>query len=430
MRWKSCLREMALLAIFITSLALVPDAWAGGKEKVLYAFKGGNDGTAPVGALVADASGNLYGVTLSGGINGTGTVFQLAPSGKSWKETVLHTFGSGNDGAEPYNLTLGDAGKIYGTTVAGGGAQQLCSEGCGTVFALTRDAQGKWSEKVIHRFKPEQGDGAGPYGALILDASGTLYGTTSQGGTGSCNGGCGTVFEMTSGKGKQWTEQVLYSFAGGGDGSWLYGGLLMNAKGDTMYGTTGEGGQYGNGTIFQIALSGGTWTKTTLYNFRGYPTDGETPGDSSLIFDNVGNLYGTTAYGGTHACGCCGCGTVFELHSSNGHWSERILHDFSGEKDDRYPFGPILGGNGHLYGTTSGQINGQTGTVFELIPASEKKHEWQEQVVYGFRRGNDGYAPSGGVVRRAGDLYGVASFGGDLSCGEGYGCGVIFEITP
>ncbi len=426
MRRKPCSKMMVVLATLAIALVLVPSSWAADKEKVLYSFKGGTDGTTPVGTLAADVAGNLYGVTLSGGMNGTGTAFKLTRSSKVWKETVLHTFGSGNDGANPYNVILDRAGNVYGTTAIGGGAQKLCSEGCGTVFALTRNARGKWSERIIHRFKPGQGDGAGPYGVLILDASGNIYGTTSQGGTGSCNGGCGTVFEMTPRKGNEWSERVLYSFAGGDDGSWPYAGLLVDAKGN-MYGTTGEGGQYDNGTVFQMVLSGRIWTKTTLYSFRGYPSDGETPGDSSLIFDKAGNLYGTTAYGGTHACGCCGCGTVFELHSSNGQWSEGVLHDFTGRKDDRYPFGPVFDGAGHLYGTTSGQINGQAGTVFELIPSSE---EWKEQVVYGFRRGRDGYAPSGGVVRRAGDLYGVAAFGGDLNCGEGYGCGVIFEVIP
>ncbi len=348
MRRKSCLKVAAILAILTMALASAPGARGAGKEKVLYAFKGGNDGTTPIGVLVADAAGNLYGVTLSGGAYGAGTVFELTRSGKAWMEVVLHAFGAVDDGADPYNLIIDGSGKIYGTTVAGGGAQELCSEGCGTVFALTRNSKGRWSEQVIHRFKPSQGDGSGPYGMLIRDASGNIYGTTSQGGTGSCNGGCGTVFEMRRGKGSAWNAGVLYSFLGSDDGSWLYGGLVMDAKG-TMYGTTGEGGPNNSGTVFQMALSGGKWVKTTLYSFGGYP-DGETPTDSSLVLGKSGNLYGTTQNGGSYACGCCGCGTVFELSGSNGEWTESILHDFTGKKDEAYPFGPILDGAGDLYG--------------------------------------------------------------------------------
>jgi len=426
MQSKFCLRVAAVLAVLTMAFAPAPGAWAASKEKVLYAFKGGKDGTTPVGVLVADAAGNLYGVTLSGGAYGGGTVFKLTPSGTGWKETVLHAFGNGNDGVNPYNLILDGTGNIYGTTAAGGGAQKLCSEGCGVVYAVTRNSKGNWSEKVIHRFHPEQGDGGAPNGALILDATGNIYGTTTQGGTGSCNGGCGTVFEMSPAKDKGWEERVLYSFAGGDDGSFPYAGLLFDAKGD-MYSTTSEGGPSNNGTVFELAFSGGKWVKNILHSFGGYP-DGELPGSGSLVSDKAGNLYGSTQVGGSYACGCCGCGTVFELQDSNGEWSESILHDFSGKKDDRYPFGPIFDGKGDLYGTTSGSLNGQSGAVFELVPSSG--NQWKERTVYAFRLGSDGYAPSGGVLEKAENLYGVAAEGGDLNCGEGHGCGVVYEIVP
>ena len=413
------------LAILTGPSLSVPDVWAAGKEKVLYAFKGGRDGTTPVGVLVADAAGNLYGVTLSGGAYGGGTVFRLVPSDTGWKESVLHAFGKGDDGVSPYNLVLDGGGSIYGTTAGGGGAQKLCPEGCGVVYAITRDPQGIWSEKVVHRFQPEQGDGSTPNGALILDAKGNIYGTTTQGGTGSCNGGCGTAFEMTPAKDGSWNERVLYSFAGGDDGSFPYAGLLFGANGD-MYGTTSEGGPNNNGTVFQLASSNGKRVKSTLYSFGGYP-DGELPGSSSLVADKAGNLYGTTQVGGSFACGCCGCGTVFELRDLSGEWTENILHDFSGKKDDRYPFGPILDGAGNVCGTTSGSIHGQSGTVFELVASGSG---WKERAVYAFRPGSDGYAPRGGVLERARDLYGVAAFGGDLNCGEGRGCGVVYGIVP
>jgi uncharacterized repeat protein (TIGR03803 family) len=427
MQQKSCSKPIVVFAILTMALVLVPSTQAASNERVLYSFKGGLDGMTPVGTLAADAAGNLYGVTLSGGTYGGGTVFKLTPSGKTWKGVVLHAFGRGNDGVNPYSVTLDSAGNVYGVTAIGGGAQKLCSEGCGTVLELTKDSRGKWSDKIIHRFRPEQGDGAIPEGALILDATGNIYGTTIQGGTGSCNGGCGSVFEMSPAKGNGWNERVLYSFAGGSDGSFPYAGPVFDPHG-SIYGTTYEGGAYGYGTVFRLVESSGQWTEEILYSFGTYP-DGEGPGNSPLILDKKGNLYGTTAYGGSFACGCCGCGTVFALQrSSRGEWPESILHDFSGGKDDRYPFGVIFDEGGDLYGTTSGEINGQKGTVFELVPSSGG--QWKIRVLYGFRGGNDGKAPSGGVVRKAGKLYGVAAFGGDLNCGAGQGCGVVFEVSP
>ena len=123
--------------------ALASASRAASKEKVLYAFKGGNDGEGPAGYPILDASGNLYGATVSGGPYGLGTVFELARSGKGWKESVLHSFGSGNDGANPYGLTIDGSGNMYGTTSIGGGAQKLCSEGCGTGVRFESDV---WEE--------------------------------------------------------------------------------------------------------------------------------------------------------------------------------------------------------------------------------------------------------------------------------------------
>ena len=198
-------------AVLLTTLALTSVSWAADKEKVLYAFNGGNDGEGPAGYPILDASGNLYGATVSGGPYGLGTVFELARSGKGWKESVLHSFGSGNDGANPYGLTIDGSGNMYGTTSIGGGAQKLCSEGCGTVncgeghgcgvvyevtpysgvaFELSPPSDGGgWTETILRRFT---GDNSGPNSGLTWGESGFLYGATWGGGKYDD----GTVFEL------------------------------------------------------------------------------------------------------------------------------------------------------------------------------------------------------------------------------------------
>jgi uncharacterized repeat protein (TIGR03803 family) len=421
MRWKSCSKPIAVFVMFGMASALAPCALAASKEKVLYSFKGGSDGATPAGALVADNAGNLYGVTLYGGAYGNGTVFELKRSGADWRESVLHTFGKGNDGDGPYGLTLDSAGNIYGTTAAGGGAQKTCSEGCGTVFELTRDSRGNWRESIIHRFKPGRGDGAIPYAGVVLDATGNLYGATAYGGTGGCNGGCGAVFELEPSKGR-WAERVIYSF-NDTDGKYASNGLILDAKGN-LYGGTAFGGIYSYGVIFELTRSSrGKWSEKVLYNFNYY--DGAYPA-GALIFDGAGHLYGATDAGGGYSCGCCGCGTVFALTvGSNGQWSETILHHFTGRKDGRYPTGPLLMGKaGNLYGGGSGD-NKHAGDVFELVHAADA---WKARVLYTFTGGADGRFP-GPVIFKDGDLVGTAAAGGDdQNCGDG--CGVVFGVTP
>jgi uncharacterized repeat protein (TIGR03803 family) len=197
-----------------------------------------------------DAAGNLYGTTAGGGsargLNGYGTVFELTPTaGGGWTETVSHIFESTNtDGAHPLGGLISDAaGNLYGTTY---GNAWDSGYGQGTVFELTR-TNGGWREKQLHTFNGT--DGAGPRASLILDAAGNLYGTTSGGGT----YGAGTVFELTPIAGGGWAERVLHNFNNDGtDGAYPYGGLIFDAAGN-LYGTTLYGGTYGNGTVFEIA---------------------------------------------------------------------------------------------------------------------------------------------------------------------------------
>ncbi len=229
-----------------TVFELTPAAGGSWTEQVLHNFKGGTDGYQPAAGLIFDAAGNLYGTTAGGGIAGGGTAFELTlTEDGSWTEQVLHGFGSGTDGAVPYAALVFDAaGNLYGTTYHGGTNNSCVYTGCGTVFELTYSG-GAWWHQVLHNFGSGS-DGYWPQANLIVDAAGNLYSTTFQGGT----HGEGTVFEVTPESGGRWTEQVLHSF-NGADGYWPWAGLVFDAAG-SLYGTTNRGGAYEAGTVFEL----------------------------------------------------------------------------------------------------------------------------------------------------------------------------------
>jgi len=427
MRWKSLV--LSVSAVLATSVALLCGTCSATKERVLYAFKGGTDGQTPIGALVADGKGNLYGTTESGGVYGVGTVFKLTRSGNTWKESVLHTFGKGNDGAGPTGkLMLDDSGTLYGTTSIGGGSMATCTEGCGTVFSLAQDSQQKWTERVLHRFNTFQGDGAIPYAGLLKDRGGNFYGATAYGGTGTCNGGCGTVFELKESNGV-WEERVIYSF-NDKDGRYASNDLTLDSQGN-LYGATAEGGAT-YGVVFKLLPSSeGQWSESILHTFTYY--DGAYP-SSALIFDHADNLYGVTGSGSGGSCGCCGCGVVFRLTpQSRGIWAETVLYNFAAHGDGISPDSLILSKAGRFYGAASGSKR-RIGFVFELGQESEDR--WQERVLhtfwwskYGGGRRNGDY-PGGLIFGPGGSIYGVGAAGGDQHCGGGQGCGVVFQILP
>jgi uncharacterized repeat protein (TIGR03803 family) len=288
--------------VFQLSPSTTGNGWT---ETVLYRFKGGTtDGALPYAPLIFGSNRELYGTTAYDGASGGGTVFQLSPPaspGSSWTETVLHNFGSGSDGANPFApLILGSNGDLYGTTAYGGGTSND-----GTVFQLAPSTTGNgWTETVLYRFKGGTTDGALPYAPLIF-GSGDLYGTTYGGGTSSV----GTVFQLApSTTGGSWTETVLYSFKGGTTDGANPAAALILGSGD-LYGTTYGGGTSSVGTVFQLAPSttGGSWTETVLHSFGG-TGDGAHP-FAPLILGSNGDLYGTTAYGG----GTSNDGTVFKI---------------------------------------------------------------------------------------------------------------------
>ena len=321
-----------------------------GAETILHSFIG-TDGNDPYGGLVMDGAGNLYGVTVLGGKNNTGTVFTISERGR---EMVLHSFGKKkNDGASPNSaLIIDNAGDFYGTTHGGG--LNNCSLGCGTVFKMSPTGR----ETILYRFGKTNNDGFWPDATLIMDAEGNLYGTTSKGGANDE----GTIFKLSPAG----VETVLYSFTGAnGDGANPVAGLVMDGAGN-LYGTTSNGGSNscddGCGTVFELSASG---IETILYSFPGRNGFGASP-QGSLIMDNAGNLYGTTFNGGSDDCSGIGCGTVFKLSPSG---DETILHAFTGypDGDGSNPSGSLLLDNaGHLFGTTQGGGATGYGSVFQV----------------------------------------------------------------
>ena len=391
-----------LLILAVTALSSI-SAWAG-KERVLYNFKSGSNGWNPVAGLVFDSAGNLYGTTFRGGGgcpgDGCGTVFELTPSDGKWKESVLLRF-KGMPGILPTaGLILDAGGNLYGTASGALG-------GNGMVFKLTPGANGKWSVSVLHAFTGGN-DGQVPWGGLVLDPTGHLYGTTaSGGGYGSCKGYCGTVFELSppSTKGGKWKEKVLYRFKGGSDGGNPFASLILDPAGN-LYSTTAIGGAYGWGTVFELThVSSGKWTESVLHSFN-ESTDGAEP-FGSLVFDKDGNLYGTTSGGPAF-----NLGTVFKLAPGAKGWKENVLHIFPGGGSEGYPLGGLtFDSAGNLYGTTSGQRTDNGGTVFKLTP--DLRDVWTETVLYAFTGGNDGASPNAPLVMdSAGNLYGTGGGGG------------------
>jgi uncharacterized repeat protein (TIGR03803 family) len=269
----------------------------GWKLSVIHRFGRNDQANGPYGGVVMNASGHLYGVG--------GSAFELLPKSKGWAEHILHVFDCRNhgDGCGILDHPILDAGgSVYGATEHGGGSKN-CGSGCGTVFELHLLGGGRWKETILHSFG-SSGDGAFPgVGALVLDKSGNVYGTTDIGGP----AGYGTVFKLTPTANGRWKETILHGFTQGVDGDHVSAGVVMDKAGN-LYGTTIAGGDPNCdcGVVYKLAPgSNGKWAYTVLHRFTGY--DGAEP-DANLILDGKGNLYGTTPIGGAH-----GGGVVFEV---------------------------------------------------------------------------------------------------------------------
>ena len=376
---KSTLSRLATFAILAVTLGTDSFAWGQYTETTIHNFTGGNDGAIPFSGVIFDAQGNLYGSTNQGGPYGAGSVFRLSPqSGGGWTETVLYDFSGGTDGGFPYGeLVLDTQGNLYGTTQQGGSASCVFLYGapCGVVFKLSPQAHGRWKETVLHAFQSNARDGFFPITGLVFDGAGNAYGNTVRGGAYNA----GVVFELTPTASGAWKEKILHSFSGGSDGG----------------------------------IPGG-----------------------HLIVDAAGNLYGTTEEGGnvnTATCTIYGCGVVFKLApASGGRWNEQVIYSFTNIGDGATPVaGLVFDAAGNLYGTAEGggtATNCGCGVVFQL--SKDTGGIWTQKVLYSFVAGSDGAYPSANVILDSvGNLYGTTYAGGLSTICTPY-CGTVFELSP
>lgn len=334
-----------------------------------------------------------------------------------------------------HSFDLNDGGEVYSGLIFDGLGNLYgttleggaSGQGRGTVFKLSPASDGSWTETVLYSFTGGQ-DGRNPAANVTFDAQGALYGTTEFGGVNDS----GTVFKLTPGSGGMWTEAILHSFAGGTDGANPVAGVVFDSVGN-LYGTTPQGGNpFGLGTVFKLKLTaGGQWKEIIIHRFKG-GSDGSTP-EAGVIFDAAGNLYGTTAFGGFSECGGSGCGTVFRLKPTGTEkWTGQLIHRFKGGIGGGVPLGSLIfDKTGDLYGTTeagggSGCGGSGCGTVFKLSPLSGDL--WAARLIYRFDGGRHGGRPFAGVVLDAGNnLYGTTLTGGTSGCGS-MGCGTVFEL--
>ncbi len=311
--------------------------------------------------------------------------------------TILHLFTGAGDGGQPTaGLTMDEAGNLYGTASSGGYTAGQCTGGCGVVFKLTHKSSG-WIFDPLYDFHGP--DGNGPEARVIFGPDGTLYGTTILGGAESE----GIVFRLAppahicAHVSCPWTETVLHSFGGAGDGEYPTPGDLTFDRAGNIYGTTQDGGSYGAGTVYELSPSNGGWTENILYSFQGSNGDGLSP-TAGVIFDNAGDLYGTTFLGGFDDAG-----TVYELTRSASGWTETILHHFSAASGSYEPHGGLVfDSSGNLYGTT---LDAGGGTAYELVPSNGS---WTFNVLYAFSAATGSFASP--TLDAEGNLYGTLNF--------------------
>ena len=355
-----------------TVFKLAPNPDGTWTHTVLHSFADYEDGSLPDWSyLVFDNQGNLYGTTYGGGNigncgygHGCGTAYKLTPNPDgTWTESVLHAFGSGTDGRRPQAaLVLDKVGNVYGTTTEGG------FYGGGTVFVLVSNSDGSWTETILHNFG-KQRDGVMPWTGVVFDADvNSLYGTTRVGGI----YGLGTIFKLTPNPDGTWTENILHNFKGARDGSGTYAGVVFDTAGN-LYGVSLRDGTYDKGTIYSMSpLPGDGWTGRTLHQFTG-GEDGGNP-TTRLIVGWDGNLYGMASNGGRGTCQDewgTGCGVVFKMTpATDGKWTGTVLHRFRGESGGGSPYGGplVLDAAGNIYGTAWNRGARNYGVVFQITP--------------------------------------------------------------
>jgi uncharacterized repeat protein (TIGR03803 family) len=423
---------IAIACAAFAAAAAVASAANAGTMKILYAFRGfpAGDGANPQAVPVMDDKGNLYGTASAGGRGGCGMVYRLHKTRSgTWKETTLYNFACGNDGNGPLGgLVFDNKGNLYGGTELGGTGQ--CNffgvVGCGVVYELSPTKSGPWTETVLYSFPaPSQGSQfAGPLASFTFDGKDQFFGTTAL--DDACGGNnYGSVFRLKRSNGS-WNEQDIHDFCGSDGSAPGYGALALDPAGN-LYGTTMFGGADSDGVVFELSPVGrGKWALSKLHEFTS-EEGGELEGGVTL--DASGNLFGTEFAGGLAAHGA-----VYELSPSGGAWILNVLYEFTGGgSDGTGPWAnPVFDSTGNLFGTT--QAGGEAafgdncGVIYQLLPQGGGK--WSESVVYTFcSEPNiaDGSDPIGGLIRAPdGKFYGTTYAGGDSSCN----CGVVFEFTP
>jgi uncharacterized repeat protein (TIGR03803 family) len=394
------------LAAIVFAIGSVPQLQAQ-TYTILHDFSGGGDGDNPAWGLTMAGPGNFYGTTVFGGRYDEGTVFNLKHTGSGWILRTLYSFQGGGDGAQPTSPpTIGPDGSLYGTTSIGG-------SGAGTVYKLTPPAticptvNCPWTETILYFFGfNNRMDGANPSSKLIFDAAGNLYGTTQF----DLVHQLGAVFELSPSNGG-WTESKLYRFSSEEDGYRPTGNLIFDGAGN-LYGTTSYGGPQGAGNVIELSPNGSGWTKSTLFNFDS--SDQGALAFGGVVMDSQGNLYGGTAENAAQ-----GAGTAYQLSQSNGQWNYNLLLNFPGP-----PYGPVssptFDAAGNLY-MTGEQSGGGQGIVAKF---TQLNGMWQSTILHTFT-GSDGKYPEGALIVDAdGNIYGTTDEGGSNNAG------VIFEITP
>jgi uncharacterized repeat protein (TIGR03803 family) len=355
-----------------TVFQLSPNSDGTWTQHVLWASNGGTDPIQIQPGVVFDASGNIYLTSFFGGNSNCGTVFKVTHnSDGTWTESKLLDFDCAAGGAEPSaGVTFDKAGNLYGMATEGG------SFGHGLVFQLSPNADGSWTEHAVHNFTGGS-DGAYPdHGFLVFDSSGAMYGSAAVGAhAGNCSifgfVGCGTIFKLTPHTGGTWTFTVLHTFTGGTDGGNPESTLLFDKSGN-LYGTTYGGGQFGFGVAYElIPHANGKWGEKVLHTFKG-GGDGTNP-IGGLIFDTAGNLYGTTFYGGNTQCNIAGnpigCGIVYELTANaSGTWTQKVLTRFHGTPNSTPGNDLVMDSHGNFFGPAAGFDTASDGSIYELTP--------------------------------------------------------------
>ncbi len=405
---------VAALACFQFSANLFA---AGPTESILYNFTGQSDGARPNGFVIFDTAGALYGTTLWGGTSGLGAVFKLTPGANGYTERVLYSFTGGADGARPASgLVMDASGSLYGTAEQSNGGQLA-----GVVFKLTPPVSPatKWTYTVIYGFTGGV-DGGLPNCSLVFDQTGALFGTTTKGGA----FGQGTIFKLTPpvAVGSPWTETVLYSFTGGADGAIPFSPVLLDGNGN-LFGTTVRGGASNFGTVFELATTStpGNYILTTLHSFTN-GSDGAFP-YAGLVSDSSpdATLYGTTFGGGTD-----GYGVAFRLKApaqSGGAWTETVIHTFTTADGSNLASGlAYLPSTSSFYGTTF-SVTG-TGVVFSLTKPTSVGSGFTYNVLHTFAGTPDGTNPLAPITfDSAGNLYSTTFLGGSFNSGT------VFELS-